>query len=91
MAPNNSQWWLSSNHGEETSLRYPRDNNTNIRKVNADGNKLCPGKEWRYMSIRLNSRLIIVDRQWDKSFCDSTDSIQWVLKLSQAVWIDSMY
>ena len=32
---------------EENQNMNMRDNDTIIRKIRADGNKLCPGKEWR--------------------------------------------
>ena len=31
----------------KADLLETRDNDTITRKVHADGNKLCPGKEWR--------------------------------------------
>ena len=33
--------------GAHLDLPGTRDNDTITRKVRADGNKLCPGKEWR--------------------------------------------
>ena len=44
---NNSQWWLSSDHAETPNLGNQRYNDMKTRKVHADGNKHCPGKEWR--------------------------------------------
>ena len=40
---------IYSHHAEEPTYTVPemRDNDTITRKVHADGNKLCPGKEWR--------------------------------------------
>ena len=39
---------IYSHHAEEPTYTVPemRDNDTITRKVHADGNKLCPGKEW---------------------------------------------
>ena len=43
-----------------------RDNDTITRKVCADGNKLCPGKNGGYIPSRLGGRLISVDSQAGK-------------------------
>ena len=43
------EWWLYTHHAEKPPHDLPetRDNDMITRKVRADGNKLCPGKEWR--------------------------------------------
>ena len=38
---------LYSHHAEKADLPEMRDNDTITRKVRANGNKVCPGKEWR--------------------------------------------
>ena len=40
-----------------------RDNNMKTRKVCADGNKHCPGKEWKLYACSLGGTSISVDRQ----------------------------
>ena len=61
--PNNSQWQLSSDHAEKANLGNTRDNDTKTRKVWANGNKHCPGKNGGNVPSSLGSRSISVGRQ----------------------------
>ena len=40
---------------EKADLQKMKVNDTKIKKIHADGNKLCTGKEWRLFASSLGS------------------------------------